>query len=90
MDVLAIVGLLVCYVVQRRIRNWRVAVPTSVFVTLVAWVLVALALFQISPHPLLPAGLSGYALAIAVAVAIALFVAAIRYFIARRRGETPQ
>ena len=90
MDILAVVGLIVCYVVQRHIRPLSIALPASIVVTLVSWVLVAFALSQVSPHPLVPAGAFGYAITVGLAVAIAFFVAAARYFVARRRkGAQP-
>ena len=90
MDVLAVVGLILCYVVQRQIRPLSIALPASIVVTLVSWVLVAFALSQVSPHPLVPAGAFGYAITVGLAVAIAFFVAAARYFVARRRkGAQP-
>ena len=88
MDVLALVGLLVCYLVQRRIRPWPVAIPVSIALTLAAWLLTAFGLSLISPHPLLPAGLPGYSRGIALAIIIALFVAGVRYFLAQRGKET--
>jgi len=90
MDLLAIIGILVCCVVQPRIHRTWISVTVSVVVVLATWILVVFALSQVFPHPLVPAGSLGYSLAVALAIAIALVVAAIRYMVARYRRNAQQ
>ena len=81
MEILILVGLVVCYIVQRQVQAFWLSIALSTALAFAAWVVLAFAFSFIAVHPMVPSGRYALLVMLLACVVTAFVVAGLRWLL---------